>query len=237
MTQEESVLYQKRYREENKERINAKRRENYDKEKRKAVYEKAKAEGKPQEYYQKDKEKWKAASKKYYQGHKEKYCENSRSYYQNHKEIAAARSREWYEQNKEKVREYYREYVEKNKKTLAQKRLNYFKKNPHLYGRYRYKRKLREKAFQIPYTDKEMFRRWGYVCGVCGGPIDEKDFHRDHVIPLSKGGHDTIENVRPCHPACNLSKNAKLLEELDPLKRTPLFSAHVERLSEKIAEK
>jgi 5-methylcytosine-specific restriction endonuclease McrA len=30
------------------------------------------------------------------------------------------------------------------------------------------------------------------------------------VIPLSKGGNDTIENVRPAHAICNLRKGSRL---------------------------
>lgn len=41
----------------------------------------------------------------------------------------------------------------------------------------------------------------------------ELGFHVDHLVPLSKGGSDTLENVRPTHAVCNLRKNAKELQE------------------------
>jgi 5-methylcytosine-specific restriction endonuclease McrA len=34
----------------------------------------------------------------------------------------------------------------------------------------------------------------------------EKSLHIDHLIPISKGGSDTLENVRPTHALCNLKK-------------------------------
>jgi len=38
----------------------------------------------------------------------------------------------------------------------------------------------------------------------------ELGLHLDHVIPLSKGGYDTIDNIRPTHGICNIRKGARL---------------------------
>ena len=35
----------------------------------------------------------------------------------------------------------------------------------------------------------------------------------DHVVPLSKGGKDFMENIVPCCFSCNCSKGAKILYE------------------------
>lgn len=63
---------------------------------------------------------------------------------------------------------------------------------------------------------------YGTNCHLCGEPIDleaprkvgmegwELSLHIDHVIPLSKNGDDTLDNVRPAHGQCNLNKAAKL---------------------------
>jgi 5-methylcytosine-specific restriction endonuclease McrA len=37
----------------------------------------------------------------------------------------------------------------------------------------------------------------------------------DHVIPLSKGGTDTMDNLRPAHWLCNIKKSNKLPEEVN----------------------
>ena len=39
--------------------------------------------------------------------------------------------------------------------------------------------------------------------------IDKKDYHIDHIMPLSKGGRHTISNLVVSCPTCNLQKNAK----------------------------
>jgi 5-methylcytosine-specific restriction endonuclease McrA len=36
--------------------------------------------------------------------------------------------------------------------------------------------------------------------------------HLDHVIPLSKGGNDTPDNVRTTHAKCNMAKGDVVLE-------------------------
>lgn len=64
---------------------------------------------------------------------------------------------------------------------------------------------------------------YGSDCHLCDGAIDldaprkvgepgwELSLHIDHVMPLSKGGDDTLDNVRPAHGQCNLNKSAKIL--------------------------
>lgn len=56
-----------------------------------------------------------------------------------------------------------------------------------------------------------LFSRDGTACGICGGQLDRKvaDEHApdyvsiDHVVPLSKGGRDSVENLRLAHQRCN----------------------------------
>lgn len=55
---------------------------------------------------------------------------------------------------------------------------------------------------------------FGMVCHICESPIDPPDLHFDHVIPLSRGGAHSIDNIRPAHAGCNLRKGTKLMAEL-----------------------
>lgn len=48
------------------------------------------------------------------------------------------------------------------------------------------------------------------VCHICGEKVSIDDFHLDHVTPLSRGGTDTLNNVKVSHPRCNLAKLSKL---------------------------
>lgn len=46
-----------------------------------------------------------------------------------------------------------------------------------------------------------------WICGLCGGSIAPDDeVHIDHIIPWSKGGPDTPDNLQAAHGFCNRSK-------------------------------
>jgi 5-methylcytosine-specific restriction endonuclease McrA len=56
------------------------------------------------------------------------------------------------------------------------------------------------------------------ACHICGQPIDytlphldPKSFVIDHVVPLTKGGADTIDNIKAAHRDCNSTKRARLI--------------------------
>jgi len=53
----------------------------------------------------------------------------------------------------------------------------------------------------------------GDVCYLCSEIIDGKP-SVDHVLPLSRGGSDTVSNVALTHWACNNRKRAKKVDEL-----------------------
>ena len=57
-------------------------------------------------------------------------------------------------------------------------------------------------------------------CGICGEPIDytlrhpnPKSYVVDHIIPLIKGGADTLDNKQAAHRDCNRDKSDKLIYE------------------------
>jgi 5-methylcytosine-specific restriction endonuclease McrA len=72
------------------------------------------------------------------------------------------------------------------------------------------------------YSPMQVVELYGTDCHICNNPIDfdaprqvgqpgwEHGLQIDHVIPLSKGGNDLIENVRPSHGYCNNVKNASM---------------------------
>ena len=48
------------------------------------------------------------------------------------------------------------------------------------------------------------------LCGICGEKLEDDQIHLDHIIPLSRGGAHTQENIQPTHALCNCLKGAKL---------------------------
>ena len=62
-----------------------------------------------------------------------------------------------------------------------------------------------------PFTIEDVIARCGWVCGICGLPIDPnaQDKTRrslDHIVPISKGGAHTLENAQLAHQNCNSRK-------------------------------
>lgn len=45
-------------------------------------------------------------------------------------------------------------------------------------------------------------KRDGWICGLCGGTLDEGDVRAVRVVDLGSGGDDYPRNVQPAHPAC-----------------------------------
>lgn len=57
----------------------------------------------------------------------------------------------------------------------------------------------------------EIIARDGQDCYLCGEWVSIREMTFDHVVPLSKGGTHTPENVKLAHRGCNSRKGAKLL--------------------------
>ena len=110
--------------------------------------------------------------------------------------------------------DYQREYAKKNPEKVA------------AWNKLSNNRRYRNPNGQEFYTEGQVLQRWGRDCHICKEPIDldapsqcgrpgwERGLHLDHVIPLSRGGSDTLDNVKPSHAKCNIDKGARLLPEL-----------------------
>ena len=65
-------------------------------------------------------------------------------------------------------------------------------------------------------SNPKLFARDRMVCAYCGGRFAAEDLTREHIVPVSRGGHDTWMNCitacRPCngHKADRLPKEAHL---------------------------
>ena len=113
----------------------------------------------------------------------------------------------WQEKHPQKLRDYVHKYQTKNPEVV------------HAYSRKRRARKLNAKS--NPYSKQQVLDLYGAVCHLCQQDIDlsaprqsgikgwEQGLHLDHLVPLSIGGEDTLENIRPTHGICNLKRPKK----------------------------
>jgi hypothetical protein len=57
----------------------------------------------------------------------------------------------------------------------------------------------------------DILRRDNFKCQICGRTqADGVKLHVDHIVPISKGGKTTAENLRTLCQDCNLGKGAKI---------------------------
>lgn len=130
--------------------------------------------------------------------------------YERHKEI----KRNWHKRNSEKINAARREKRALNPGPIRESEVIAKQK----------RRAMRTKNGHEPYTLKQMIDTYGLLCNICNKPIDlatprkvglpgwEIGLHIDHVVPISKGGPDTLDNVRPAHGLCNTRKGSSMLE-------------------------
>jgi 5-methylcytosine-specific restriction endonuclease McrA len=81
--------------------------------------------------------------------------------------------------------------------------------------------------------DRNAIKRERPPCGICGGEIDytlpyldPMSYVVDHVVPIVKGGPDTLDNKQAAHRSCNSRKYDKSEVDLRPPPRT--FVTHRE---------
>lgn len=119
----------------------------------------------------------------------------------------------------EGMRQYWRDF--RSKPENKEKAKEYNRTNRKIRNSTRF-RKLIAQGFNPAkdyFSANTVIETYGTNCHLCGGEVDllaprtpgqpgwERSLHVDHVIPLSKGGDDTLENVRPSHGKCNVRKH------------------------------
>lgn len=150
--------------------------------------------------------------KEYREKNKEEVLKRKKIYYRNNKEQVRAGIKNWEERNPEKVIEYARKWRRLNSEKCRADSLRTVQRR---------NARKRESRTEV-YTEVQVLEMYGTNCNICLEPIDlkaprstrflnwQKGLQIDHLIPLSKGGSDTLDNVRPTHALCNLKKADKL---------------------------
>lgn len=152
------------------------------------------------------------------------YNEKNKARYHKNIEKEKDRSKRYRENNKEKIKAKRKSYYLKNKNLIKQKRDQFRKDNPDAIKSFNNARRAYKKnAKHEKYTVEDLIFKYGNICHICNKKIDlskprkmgktgwEEGLHIDHLIPISKGGDDIIENVRPSHGKCNIAKGSSIL--------------------------
>ena len=72
---------------------------------------------------------------------------------------------------------------------------------------------VKNKRDSFPPTKKNLLLRDRFLCQYCGAQLNYTNATKDHIIPESKGGKNTFENLVSCCKRCNSFKADKPLEQ------------------------
>jgi 5-methylcytosine-specific restriction endonuclease McrA len=142
-----------------------------------------------------------------------KQCERlvSKEWKQNNKQKAWANAQSWRSKNKIAWAEIQQKSYQQNKAKRQQSMADYRKDNPEKLRTYANNRRALElaaKSFLI--TQKDISRLLMKDCAYCKLRPSQ---HIDHIIPLSRGGDNSLGNLTGSCASCNLSKGSKFLME------------------------
>jgi 5-methylcytosine-specific restriction endonuclease McrA len=73
----------------------------------------------------------------------------------------------------------------------------------------------KSRPYRVRLTRKNLYFRDRNTCQYCGRRLKAKDLNIDHVVPRSRGGTDTWENLVCACVACNIRKGSRLPEEAE----------------------
>ncbi|OGR53395.1 MAG: hypothetical protein A3I11_00895 [Elusimicrobia bacterium RIFCSPLOWO2_02_FULL_39_32] len=68
-------------------------------------------------------------------------------------------------------------------------------------------------AAEIKFTRRNIYEHYGYHCCYCGKKFQTKDLNLEHIVPSSRGGQSTWNNVVTSCIPCNIKKGDCLPHE------------------------
>lgn len=73
-------------------------------------------------------------------------------------------------------------------------------------------RRQRERSLMTPKLRADILRRDGYRCRMCGASVrDGVVLHIDHILPISRDGQTTLDNLQTLCETCNLGKGNRFV--------------------------
>lgn len=171
------------------------------------------------EYYEANQSRLKAQAKRYREENADSKREVARIYYQANKERIKARVRQRAKQDPERKRAEDQAYYQANRDRIIEQSKQWRLDNPErrrLQARLEAsKRRAVIRSAEGSYTAddiEQMYLDQNGLCAYCECELSG-EYEIDHVIPLSRGGHNDVTNIAVACPPCNRSKFTKTAEE------------------------
>jgi len=172
-------------------------------------------------YYERHTQEVLDKNRAYYKGHTQEALGRGRKYYERHRQEVLIRCHKYYEEHVQESRDYHHKYYTEHIQKALETSIRWTQSHPdevrEIRRRANYRRRINLAGADGSYTEdefKQLCLEFNDRCAYCGRGLDEVGLLTpDHVIPLSRGGSDYIQNILPACQSCNSSKGVKTFEE------------------------
>ena len=151
------------------------------------------------------------SSKKWTIKNKERVRRYEQEYCAANKARIKERKRKYHAENRKRENKRKRKYHAENREKENERSRKWYLSNPEkkVTSRHAYRARKKENGGKLTVTDIKFVRAAFPVCLHCG--IDE-NLSIDHVIPLARGGTNSIDNIQILCMPCNSSKGIKTID-------------------------
>lgn len=143
----------------------------------------------------------------YYLANKERLKENVSKWVSENREVSKAIKKKWAIANPEKQRNAIKRWQEENEEQFLATRKKWREDNKEVLRVHCINRRRKLAGGTLPKNIAEiLMEKQSGICPCCLKPLGT-DYHIDHIVPVSKGGSNTEDNVQLLHSKCNMIKN------------------------------
>jgi 5-methylcytosine-specific restriction endonuclease McrA len=168
-----------------------------------------------QQYVEANKEHYRELKRAHQKANPENYEDTSRKYLDTHREEVNIKARERRQKDIEHYREIGRNSYDRHAEERRKYSPEYYKFHPEKSVAASNRRRALKYASESTHTEEEwqaLKAFYNFKCLRCGKQEPDIKLTRDHVLPLTQGGSDSIDNVQPLCARCNSKKNNKHID-------------------------
>lgn len=124
------------------------------------------------------------------------------------RQVAREKAKKWHSENKDRHNEYGRKYAAEHREEAVARATAWKKANPDKVRAISNRHRFQKQGSPSPLSSNEwleILEYFNHSCAYC--LVSSVPMTMDHLMPLSKGGHHSKDNVVPACRSCNCSKS------------------------------